>query len=176
MSSPVYQIDRVVVAEHAEVVGRRAIAGVDVVDVGVDPVGREGVEVVVEVVRAGRLGRRGARVVLGRHHQHLVAGLRDGLVGERGRSPATALEPDLDRVTGVGAGDHAAQLPVVDVGRVVALAAVPLARRRALRRPLVDAVLERHLAEAALGQHLDRLRVAVGVVEREVRVPGIPSL
>ena len=51
--------DRVVVAEHAEVVGRRAAVGVDVVDVEGDAVRAQRVRVVREVLRRGRPGWAG---------------------------------------------------------------------------------------------------------------------
>ena len=69
--------DGVVVAEHAEVVGRRAAVAVDVVDVERDAVGVKRVGVEVEVLRRGdaRLRRRRAGVVLGREDQHAPAGV-----------------------------------------------------------------------------------------------------
>ena len=93
--------DGVVVIEHAEVVRRRAVPRVDVVDVRRDAVGRQRVEVVLQVARPRRhrrLHRRGPGVVLRGHDEHAPAGLRDGLVGERLALLAAALEPDLDRV------------------------------------------------------------------------------
>ncbi len=121
------------------------------------------------MVRAGGLHRRRAGVVLGRHHEHAVPRLGDRLVGERLALLAVRLEPDLHRVARPRAGHDALHDPVVDRCGLVALTAPPLRGARAPLAAAVDLVLDRHAAELALGQHADGLRVAVGVLEREVR-------
>ena len=97
---------RVVVAQDAEGIRCGPVVGVDVVDVGDLAVGRERVEVVAQVVRpAGRLGRGGAGVVLGRDDEHAVVGLGDGPIGEDGlflpppSNHTSTLSPGLVPVT-----------------------------------------------------------------------------
>ena len=172
-SSPVYQIDRVVVAEHAERARSPPTVGVDVVDVGLYAVRGERVEVVREIQRVLLLvRRRDAAVVLCRDHEHPASGLGPGAVGERlalrGRV-VRVLEPDLDLIPGARTGHVSAHQVVVDVATVaVALSARGLGGRRRLDGAAVDAVLQRHRSQAPLRDHLDRLRVAVRDAELEV--------
>ena len=116
-----------------------------------------------------RLERRGARVVLGREDQHPLAGVGDDVVGEGVALLATAVEPHLDAVAGVRAGDLAGHhVVVVGVAGVVTLTPVPLARARASHPASVDPVLDRDPADVAAGEHADLLRIAVGDAELEV--------
>ena len=168
--------DGVVVRQHAQGVGCRPLPRVDVVDVVAGAVGVERVLVEAQVVRPAVLHRRGARVVLGRHDQHVVVGFLDGLVGERLARLTAAFEPDLDAVARFGSRDESAHGPVVHAGlAAVALAAGPLLGRHGDRGVAVDGVPQRHVAQAALGDDAHLLRVAVGVVEGEVH-QGQPVL
>jgi hypothetical protein len=169
-SSPVPD-DGVVVAQHAESVGRAAAVGVDVVDVRGDPVRAQRVRVVREVGRAGGVGvrRRRAGVVLGGEHERAPARVRHDPVGERRALLAAAGEPDLDAVTRVGAAHLAAHDAVIRrAADAVALAARPLRRRRAAHPAVVDAVAHADAPEAPLREDADLLRVAVGHREPEV--------
>ena len=137
---------------------------------------RQRVLVEAEVVRPARLYRRGARVVLCGEDQDVVVGFLDGLVGERLAGRSTAFEPDLDAVTRIGPRDESAHDRVVHAGlAAVAVTARPLLRRHADRGVAVDGVHERHVAEAPSSDDAHLLRVAVGVLEREVR-QGQPVL
>ncbi len=143
--------DRLVVAEHAQPVGRRRVVRVDVVDVVADVRLVERAGVVREVLRPARvLVRRRAGVVLVGHDQHRVAALLHGPVVERRRVGGAVLagEPDADAVTRLGAGDDAADAVVVDARVLaVALAALPLGGRHGPHRAVVDAELQRDGAE-----------------------------
>ena len=63
---------------------------------------------------------------------------------------------------------------VVPRGGLVLLATGPLRRRSAPHRAAVDLVLDRDRAERPLREHLHRLRIPVGVLEREVRARDPP--
>ena len=132
--------DRLVVAEHAEVV--RDALGVRVPQVGAVAGRADRVQVRLAVLQAAagrvRVRRVDAVAILVGDHEHLRAHALDG-VGERGRLdvvvapavPLLAAEPDLDLVTGLGALDLAAELGVVVVVLVaVALAALPFGHGR----------------------------------------------
>ena len=83
--------------------------------------------------------------------------------GRSGRSRSSSGEPHLDRVAGLGQGDRAAVLRVVDVADVaVAFAALPFLDRGLALPAAVDPVSQGQILESAAGDHGDGLRAAVG--------------